>query len=354
MGFFSTLKAATATPAKTSTKATSWITNIGNTVKNAVSTAAKVIKGVASTIASAAEAAKKKAAAEKSSKGGGSSSGGGGSSSGGGSGSGGGSTPNPGDLISWGKSRFFVTPTFVRSFTGLTITASCDTEDEENGGNKYVKKKNDGSYEVKLTAILDKRLGETDVRAEAMRLAEDARTGAKDYVYNCGDKLFTPQMMGTGATIKDIVTTPKGEWISCRVEMTLKQCSKGDGTTSGSGSGGGGSGKYYKVQISGMSELKVWATSVQGAVTKACGAKYTGYVTVDGTSHYVYNGRIEDDRMKEDQKKDTVKGAKDDAKKTTDDAKSASDYLSQKFDSLKPKTTTKQITPATKPVMLLK
>ncbi len=67
--------------------------------------------------------------------------------------------------------------------------------------------------------------------------------------------------------------------------------------TSGGGSGGS-SGKYYKVQIDGMSEVKVYATSVQGAVTKACGSNYSGYVTVDGVRHYVNKGKIDDAYMK--------------------------------------------------------
>ena len=338
-------------PAKQSTKTTGLLSTLGNTIKKAATT---IVKGAAAAIASAAEAAKKKKAAEAAAKKKPTTP----------TGSGAASAPaassapapastasaaNANDLISWGGSRFFVTPTFVRSYKNLQISASCDTEDEESSGEKYAKKKNDGAYKFNLTAILDKRLGEADVRTEALRLAESARTGTKDYVYNCGSKLFTPQMMGTDATIKNIVCTPGGDWISCEVDITLKQCSKGDGTTGGSSStgSGGGSGRYYKVQISGMSELKIWATSVQGAVTKGCGANYTGYVSVDGTTHYVNKGKIDDAYMKEDKKKDTVKGAKDSAKKTTEDAKKASDYLTKKFDSLKPaKTTVPKVTPA--------
>lgn len=331
-------------PAKQSTKTTGVLTLQGNTIKKAAS--ATTVKGAAAAIASAAEAAKKKKAAEAAAKKKPTTPTGSGAASAPASTA---SAANANDLISWGGSRFFVTPTFVRSYKNLQISASCDTEDEESGGEKYARKKNDGAYKFNLTAILDKRLGEADVRTEALRLAESARTGTKDYVYNCGSKLFTPQMMGADATIKNIVCTPGGEWISCEVDITLKQCSKNDGTTGGSSStgSGGGSGRYYKVQISGMSELKIWATSVQGAVTKGCGANYTGYVTVDGTTHYVNKGKIDDAYMKEDKKKDTVKGAKDSAKKTTDDAKKASDYLTKKFDSLKPaKTTTPKVTPA--------
>ena len=370
MGFFSTIKAATSTPAKQSTKVTSWFTKAANTITNAVkTTAAKVVKGVASVIASAQEAAKKKAAAEAAAKkqntnsnnnsgksSGGSSGGGGGSSGGGGGSSGSGSKAN--DLISWGHSRFFVTPTWVRSFTNLQISSSTQTEDEESGGTKYDKKKNDGGYEMKLTAILDKRLGETDVRAEAMRLAEDARTGAKDYVYNHGSKLFTPMMMGTGATIKNIVAAPNGTWISCEVELTLKQCSKGSGSggsDDGGGGGGGGGGSGYKFSVT------VYYSGSSGAVSSVTGysnvskedARKKAWAKVPSNAQWASETKSQASNQTTG-RKDTVKKA---ATQTTTDAKNASTYLQKKFDSIKPSTgggTIKKITPATKPVMLLK
>lgn len=358
MGFFSTIKAATSTPAKQSTKVTNWFTKAANTVTNAVkNVASTVVKGVASVIASAQEAAKKKAAAEAAAKkqntnsnnNSGKSSGG--SSGGGGGSSGGGNKAN--DIISWGHSRFFVTPTWIRSFSNLQISSSTHTEDEESGGTKYVKKKNDGGYEMKLTAILDKRLGETDVRAEAMRLAEDARTGAKDYVYNHGSKLFTPMMMGTGATIKNIVTAPNGTWISCEVELTLKQCSKG--SDSGGGGGGGGGGSGYKFSVT------VYYSGSSGAVSSVTGysnvskedARKKAWAKVPSNAQWASETKSQASNQTTG-RKDTVKKA---ATQTTTDAKDASTYLQKKFDSIKPSTgggTNKKITPATKPVMLLK
>lgn len=357
MGFFSTIKAAVSTPAKQSIKATSWITKAANTITNAVKTAATtVVKGVAATIKSAQEAAKKKAAAEAAAK----------------------SKSNKtttqkttttskpttssdskskaNDLISWGHSRFFVTPTWVRSYTNLQISSSTQTEDEESGGTKYVKKKNDGGYEMKQTAILDKRLGETDVRAEAMRLAEDARTGAKDYVYNHGKKLFSHMMMGTGATIKNIVAAPNGTWISCEVDITLKQCSKGSGSGGGGGGGGGGgSGSGYKYSVT------VYYSGSSGAISSVTGysnvsnedARKKAWAKVPGNAQWASETKSQATNQTTG-KKDTVKKA---ATQTTTDAKNASTYLQKKFDSIKPaSTTTKKITPVskTKPVALVK
>lgn len=361
MGFFSTIKAAVKTPAKLSVKATSWITKAANTITNAVkTTAAKVVKGVASVIKSAQVAAEKKAAAEAAAK----------SKSSGSSKktttqktttppkttSSSDSKSKANDLISWGHSRFFVTPTWVRSFTNLQISSSTQTEDEESGGTKYVKKKNDGGYEMKLTAILDKRLGETDVRAEAMRLAEDARTGAKDYVYNHGKKLFSHMMMGTGATIKNIVAAPNGTWISCEVDITLKQCSKGSGSGGGGGGGGGGgSGSGYKYSVT------VYYSGSSGAISSVTGysnvskedARKKAWAKVPGNAQWASETKSQATNQTTG-RKDTVKKA---ATQTTTDAKNASTYLQKKFDIIKPaSTTTKKITPVskTKPVALVK
>ena len=366
MGLFSTIKAATANPAKTSTKVTSWLTKTASTVTNAVKNAATtIVKGVASTIASAAEAAKKKAAAEAAAKSAAAaaaaaqrqSGSGSGGSSGDGSGGGGGSKAS--DLISWGSSRFFVTPTWVRSYTGLQIATSTETEDEENGGEKYAKKKNDGGYEMKLTAILDKRLGETDVQKEALRLAEYARTGIKSYVYCRGSKLFRPMMMGTGATIKNIVSAPNGTWISCEVDMTLKQCSKGGGSTdggSGSSGGGSGGGGGYKYSVT------VYYSGSSGAIQSVTGysnvsrddAKKKAWAKVPSNAQWASETKSQASNQTTGRTTDSVKK---NANQTTTNAKDASSYLQDKFDSLKPANsggTTKKITPAKKGITLLK
>ena len=217
-----------------------------------------------------------------------------------------------GDLIRWsggGTISFFVKPTAIQGMKEISITASPETEDQENGDEKVTSLKKTGKIKITLTGVMLAALG-ADVEGMSLKAVEAARKGDTGYLYLAGKKMFTPQFMMTKADIKNIMFGLDGKWIQSEISMELSQCSKYDGGSGGgSGGGGGSSGKYYKVQISGMSELKVWATSVQGAVTKACGAKYTGYVTVDGTSHYVRNGRIDDAWMKEDTKKDSIKGA---------------------------------------------
>ena len=357
MGFFSNLVSnvskVAATPAKQSTKTTSItsiIDGVAAAVKTVASTVAGAVKGVADVI-------KKKQAAEAKAKSNNRNT----SSSSNTHTSSGGSGSNPSSfstsnssniLLEWNGHQFYVTPTKVVGYKSLQITASCETEDETNGGNKYVKKKNDGGYEVKFTAILDKRLGVSDVRAIAMHLAEDARTGAKSYVYNNGSKLFTPQMMGTGATVKNIVTAPNGTWISAEVDMTLKQCSKGDGSSSPESPPGGGGG--YKFSVT------VYYSGSSGAVSSVTGysnvskddARKKAWAKVPSNAQWASETKSQASNQTQGRT-----DAKDKANQTTDNAKDASSYVQKKVDSIKPSQTggtTNKVTPAKKPVALLK
>lgn len=234
--------------------------------------------------------AEKKAADIQSSAGGG----GGGSSGGGGGGSGSSDsgstvfTPTMNtptiqtDLITWGDYSFFIKPTAIRSYRDLSIQSSCSTEEEENGDDGYLKKKRSGAFTISLTAILDKWLGEDDVKAYAMRLAESARSGASAWIYNNGSKLAVGIMMGTSANINNIVVAPNGMWISCEVQLTLKQCTKLDGTLTpppppppepepddgGSSSDSGGGGSSSSSGGSSNSGTPTWAKKAAAAAAE--------------------------------------------------------------------------------------
>ncbi len=246
---------------------------------------------------------------------------------------------NAKDLISWGNHRFFVTPGHARSFKGLQISTTCNTEDEEKDGEKYAKKKYDGSYEMHFTAILDQRLGETDVRTGAMALAEAARTGATHYVYSCGEKLFIPQMMGTGANIRNILTTTAGRWIGCEVEMTLKQASKGKISENKSGSAYKyGCTVYYSMSSGAIQS--VWA----GSNISFADARKKAWAKVPKSAHWASENKAQatnqtmgrtDGPMQSTVNNGQTQNAKNDAKSTTDNAKKdAEKYVSEKVSSL--------------------
>ena len=169
-------------------------------------------------------------------------------------------------LIQWHDVQFYANASQVRGLTDLTISSSIETEDKENGGTKYVAKKNSKGYEISMKALFDARLGIKDVKKEAMALAKYGATGQTGYMYAKGEKLVTPILMMTSAKVSNIRMTPSGVWISAEVQITLKTCSKLDGTTNNNNNNNnGGSGYKYgcTVYYSGSSGAvsSVWAGS---------------------------------------------------------------------------------------------
>lgn len=141
----------------------------------------------------------------------------------------------------WNGHKFEVSSSLIRSFTGLQIKGSSETEDKEDGSQKYVSRKKGKPVEVSFTIHLNAHLG-CNVRTEALKFVTEARAGSKDYFYVGNKKLVTCQLMLTDATVKEIGLINKGTWTQADVQVTMKQCSKNDVGSSG-GSGGGGSNK---------------------------------------------------------------------------------------------------------------
>ena len=159
----------------------------------------------------------------------------------------------------WGGQKFEVKSGHVQGFTGLSIKGSSETEDKESGSEKYVSRKNGKPTEIGLTVHLNALTGCKNVRDTAMWFVNQARAGKKDYFYIKDGKLVPCQVMLTEASVKEIEMTNKGDWIMCDVQLTLKQCTKWDGTTGGGGgssggggggsSGGNGGGKVYTATV---------------------------------------------------------------------------------------------------------
>lgn len=145
------------------------------------------------------------------------------------------------EIASWNEHSFTVSPKLIRSFTGLTIRGSSETEDKTSDGQKYVSRKNSNPSEISLTAELNALTG-CDVKTEALKFVDEAQSGAKNYFYMNGKKLITCQLMLTEASISETTIAPNGTWVSCKVKLTMKQCAKYDGTGNASSSTGGSSG----------------------------------------------------------------------------------------------------------------
>jgi len=147
----------------------------------------------------------------------------------------------------WGNHRFFVEPTQVHSFSGLSVKGSAETEETEDGGQKYTSRKISKPVDVSLTIKLNSRMG-APVRDEAIKFVEEAQNGVTDYFYIGNRKLMTCQFMLTAADVSNIRMTNTGAWYEAEIKLTLKQASQEDGivpgssTSSGGSSGGGGGG----------------------------------------------------------------------------------------------------------------
>lgn len=176
------------------------------------------------------------------------------------------------EIASWNGHSFTVSPKLIRGFTGLTIKGSSETEDKTSDGQKYVSRKNSNPSEITLTAELNALTG-CDVKNEALKFVDEARSGAKNYFYMGGKKLITCQLMLTEASVSETTIAPNGTWISCKVKLTMKQCAKYDGSSSSSSSSSSsGSKKTSTKKTSTTTTKKTTTAAVAGAVVGAVAA----------------------------------------------------------------------------------
>lgn len=186
------------------------------------------------------------------------------------------------EIASWNGHSFTVSPKLIRGFTGLTIKGSSETEDKTSDGQKYVSRKNSNPSEITLTAELNALTG-CDVKNEALKFVDEARSGAKNYFYMGGKKLITCQLMLTEASVSETTIAPNGTWISCKVKLTMKQCAKYDG--SGSSSSSSSSGGSRRSSGSKKSSTKKTSTTTTKKTTTAAVVKaVAGAVTAVATT----------------------------------------------------------------------
>ena len=141
----------------------------------------------------------------------------------------------------WGGHKFIVSPKLIYSFSGLQIKGSSEMKEKKDTEQGTVARKGGNPTEVSMTIHLNVYTG-CDVRKESKAFVKEARAGKSDYFYVSNKKLVTCKLMLVEATVKDIEITATGKWKSANVQLTLKQCNKGDGFMGGSGSSSSGSG----------------------------------------------------------------------------------------------------------------
>ena len=179
-----------------------------------------------------------------------------------------------GQIGSWNGIVFEVSPNVVRGYTGLSIEGGSQTEEKVSDKYAYVQRKNSTPTSVNIDVYLNAYLG-CNVRDEAMAFIKAATDGAKNYFYVAGKKLVECQLMLVSAKATEVTSTPTGEWTSCKIALTMKQCEKYSGGSSGGGGGGGSSGGGKKT-----SQPKKETVKQQSWVEKTVDAVKTGVSNV--------------------------------------------------------------------------
>lgn len=202
-------------------------------------------------------------------------------------------------IASWGATQFVVEPHLIKSFSELGISGSCDTEEKELGGQKYVEMKSAQGAEVSMTVEFNALTGHQNVMWEATQFVHMARWGTAYYLYLGNTKLIPAKMMLTKAKISKVVVAPgRGdEWISCSLDLTFQQADADDGTEiaeeSGGGGGGGGSGDgksgtytariYYSTSSGVVQSVYATSTKSQADANAKAQAKVPGNTLWSGT-----------------------------------------------------------------------
>ena len=119
-------------------------------------------------------------------------------------------------------------------FEKLKISAGCETESQESGGQGFVTRKKGSPMEVTLTAILHSGLG-VDVQKKAMELFDMAKDGKADYFYLGTEKLWPYKLLLKSAASEEITLSPGGKWVQARISLGLSQ---GEGCGNGGADGG--------------------------------------------------------------------------------------------------------------------
>jgi len=176
-----------------------------------------------------------------------------------------------GQIANWNGFVFEVSPNVVRGYTGLTIEGGSQTEDKVSDNYAYVKRKSSTPTAVNLEVYLNAYLG-CNVREEAMAFIKAASDGAKNYFYVGGKKLLTCQLMLVNAKVTETTSTPEGEWTSCKIALTMKQCEKYPGGSSSSSSSSSNQPKKESVKQESWSQ-KVVSTIKDTAATVVQTAK---------------------------------------------------------------------------------
>lgn len=185
----------------------------------------------------------------------------------------------------WKGFRFVVEPGLIRSFSGLQIRGSNETDSKKKGSQLYVAKKNMNPVEISMTVHLNAMTG-CDVRREAINFVSYARSGAYDYFYVGDKKLVTCMLLLTEATVKEVEIAHNSTWVKADVQITMKQTGTGGTSVSSSGSSSksSGSGGSYSSYGSQKQSVRTSSTTSSGGSTSGATSGTTSGTTSGSTS----------------------------------------------------------------------
>jgi len=154
------------------------------------------------------------------------------------------------NIVRWGDFKFSVTPKDIVGVRDISLSGSCETEEKESGGEKYVKLKNRKPIEFTVKVLLNAYLTE-DVKGKTVDLITTSTKGQSNYLYLGNEKLLTPRFMLTAAKAGKVTIAAGNTWVSSEIELTFRQSTKYDGTKSKSKSKKSGGSKKKSTKTRG-------------------------------------------------------------------------------------------------------
>lgn len=128
----------------------------------------------------------------------------------------------------WGPKGFLVSPSMVAPFMeyATSLTLKEDSKDDTNGTAKTNKR----GRELRPISFSTTYLRAMGVDPRAQSEAWEAELGNYYPLHIGGKQVGANPMMLTAVSTTDVKFTPTGEWISCKVALTLKEYAGGNET----------------------------------------------------------------------------------------------------------------------------
>lgn len=126
----------------------------------------------------------------------------------------------------WGPKGFLVSPTMVVPFMEFSTSLSVKEESKEDAnGNARINIRGRELRPISFSTTYFRAMG-VDPRAQAE--AWEAELGKSYPLYVGGKQVGTNPMMLTAVNTSEVKFSTAGEWISCKVALTLKEYAGGN------------------------------------------------------------------------------------------------------------------------------